>query len=103
MALPGIGSVVIYYATVSGETIPAPAFVVVTPDAHTANPGLAAQWPTMPGAGQVGLSYLAGGWAYAVASEGTSAGDFSRISLDLDLGSIDLSSQVATNVSVPDV
>jgi hypothetical protein len=107
MAVPGIGSVVIFYWNFSGENIlPIPAFVLATHDSW--QPAFADQYGMgQPAEDQVLLQGFGPYGGQVNATEGTGAGQFSRISLSLDLGtidlgSVDLSTQVATNVSVPD-
>jgi hypothetical protein len=104
MSTPGIGSTVIYYT--DPALVPLPAVVVGTHDtwntAWTDVYGDRAQ----PTTDQVWISSDIEG--FVLCSEGTGAGQFSRISLALDLGtidlgSVDLSAATATNVSVPDV
>jgi hypothetical protein len=109
MSLPGIGSVVIYHMTHGTGTIDVPAFVVCTRDAWVANPEFASAY-VEPAADEVILAAFtsASGIGQETATEGTGAGQFSRISLVLglgtiDLGSVDLSNTTATNVTVPDV
>jgi hypothetical protein len=111
MSTPGIGSVVIYHDTVGSGVAPFPAIVICTHDtwALVTNSG-ASYFGDQPTTSQVILAVLyPSGWnPGVVATEGTSAGEFSRVSLDLDLGSVslgsvDLSSAVATNAVVPDV
>lgn len=111
MATPGIGSVVIYHDTVGSAVAPFPAIVICTHDTWaTITNGGTSYFPTQPTADQVILSVIGytSGATEVMATEGTSAGEFSRISLALDLGtidlgSVDLSNTTATNVNVPDV
>lgn len=110
MATPGIGSIVIYYDTVGSAVAPFPAIVICTHDTWAAVTNNGASFFSQPAADQVVLSVIgyASGATEVMATEGTSAGEFRRISLNLDLGnvslgSVDLSDQVATSVTVPDV
>ena len=90
-SMPGIGSTVIYYqgSGGSGPTTPIPAVVLLTHD--TWQSGMVYGSP-QPAPDQVYLGTLnAGNPAYAMASEGSSPGQFSRVSA------------VATAVFVPDI
>lgn len=107
--VPGVGSVVIYYLQGSSSLIPVPSVVICTHDSWSSD------WQsdvgggrTQPASGQVVVFALNPSATTYEATEGTGAGQFSRVSLDLDLGtldlgSVDLSAQVATGVVVPDV
>lgn len=107
-AVPGIGSVVIYHVPNGGSHYDAPAFVVCTNELWNAQTPLQSLYPE-PTADQVILLFLASSsLAQETATEGTGSGQFSRVSLALDLGtidlgSVDLSNTTATNVTVPDV
>ena len=109
MGMPGIGSMVVYHYAHGGGSIDVPAIVVCTHDAWTGNPGYGDQYPDPTPSQVILMAILAGDMlAQQTASEGTGPGEFSRISLGLDLGvislgSADLSAQVATDVVVPDV
>lgn len=103
MSTPGIGSTVIYH---DASGVPLPATVVGTHDTWSE------AWKTLygdhaqPDTDQVWLFSVIQG--LLLCTEGTSTGQFSRISLALnlgtiELGSVDLSEQVATNVVIPDV
>jgi hypothetical protein len=101
--VPGVGSTVIYHQAAGIES---PAIVWCTHDSWISQWSSAYGSRAQPSASQVYLFTFDG--STPLASEGTSTGDFSRISLSLnlgtiDLGSVDLSAATATNVSVPDV
>jgi len=110
MSTPGIGSIVIYHDTVGSAAAPFPAIVLCTHDTWALVTNNGARYiGTQPAADEVVLAviYPSGMNPGVVATEGTSAGEFSRVSLDLDLGSVslgsaDLSNAVATGVVVPD-
>lgn len=109
MAVPGIGSVVIYHCANGASYIDVPALVVCTRDAWIANSQFSNAY-SEPAADEVIVSAFisASEPGQKTATEGTGIGQFSRISLNLDLGtidlgSVDLSTATATNVSVPDV
>ena len=89
--MPGIGSTVIYYqgSGGTGPTTPIPAVVLLTHD--TWQPAMVYGSP-QPASDQVYLGSLnAANPMYAMATEGTNPGQFSRISV------------VATAVFVPDI
>ena len=101
--VPGVGSTVIYHQATG---IDSPATVWCTHDSWTSQWSSAYASRAQPSASQVYLYTFDGDTP--LASEGTSVGEFSRISLNLDLGtidlgSVDLSTATATNVSAPDV
>jgi hypothetical protein len=102
--VPGMGSVVIYH---SATGVDMPATVWCTHDSWTTQWSSAYGSRPQPASDEVYL-FTADGSSTSLTTEGTAVGQFSRISLSLDLGSIDLgsvdlSAQVATNVVVPDV
>lgn len=101
MGMPGIGSMVIYHSANGQSYIDVPAVVVCTKDAWDANPQFSNAYQE-PAADEV-ILYAMSGPGQETATEGTGIGQFSRLSLSLDLGSVDLSTQVATGVVVPDI
>ena len=112
MSDPGVGSIVIYRALVGpdpGSLYPFTAVVMCTHDSWTSDYGYTFGI-SQPPAGTIQIAALSGsgpGTSHSLVTEGTGAGEYSRISLDLDLGSVslgsvDLSSAVATSVVVPD-
>lgn len=104
MSVPGIGSVVIYQYDAGSAVVPVPAVVVCTHDSWFSGFLDVGSQPTED---EVVLYTLGPSSSGATATEGNGTGQFSRISLSLDLGSIslgslDLSGQVAAGVVVPD-